>query len=81
MTPSRGTLTIRHGPAGDLAWFAYFAPYSLERHHDLVAEAVYSTRALIEAELRWLHTLIDDLHSGEVTWNGPWLAAFADQPG
>ncbi|MBW8783607.1 MAG: hypothetical protein JF593_03040 [Novosphingobium sp.] len=34
-----GTLTIRHTPAGDLAWFAYFAPYSLERHHDLVAEA------------------------------------------
>ena len=34
-----GTLTIRHAPSGDLAWFAYFAPYSLERHHDLVSEA------------------------------------------
>lgn len=34
-----GTLTIRHAPAGDMAWFAYFAPYSLERHFDLVAEA------------------------------------------
>ena len=34
-----GTLTIRHTPDGDLAWFAYFAPYSIERHHDLVAEA------------------------------------------
>jgi murein tripeptide amidase MpaA len=33
-----GTLTIRHTPAGDLAWFAYFAPYPLERHDDLVAE-------------------------------------------
>ncbi|MBC2651509.1 M14 family metallopeptidase [Novosphingobium aerophilum] len=32
-----GTLTIRHQPAGDLAWFAYFAPYSLERHDDLIA--------------------------------------------
>jgi murein tripeptide amidase MpaA len=32
-----GTLTIRYTPASDLAWFAYFAPYSLERHHDLVA--------------------------------------------
>jgi len=32
-----GCLTIRHRPAGDLAWFAYFAPYSMERHHDLVA--------------------------------------------
>lgn len=34
-----GTLTIRHTPASDIAWFAYFAPYSIERHHDLVAEA------------------------------------------
>ena len=32
-----GTLTIKFQPAGDLAWFAYFAPYSMERHHDLVA--------------------------------------------
>lgn len=32
-----GTLTIRYRPEGDLAWFAYFAPYSMERHHDLVA--------------------------------------------
>lgn len=34
-----GTLTIRHTPQSDLCWFAYFAPYSMERHHDLVAEA------------------------------------------
>lgn len=34
-----GTLTIRYTPASDLAWFAYFAPYSMERHHDLVAGA------------------------------------------
>ena len=31
-----GTLTIRYTPASDIAWFAYFAPYSMERHHDLV---------------------------------------------
>jgi murein tripeptide amidase MpaA len=36
-----GTLTIRH-PAADIAWFAYFAPYSMERHHDLVAAAAAS---------------------------------------
>lgn len=35
-----GTLTIRYQPAGDLAWFAYFAPYSLERHDDLIASAL-----------------------------------------
>ena len=37
-----GTLTIRYTPASDIAWFAYFAPYSMERHHDLVAEALRS---------------------------------------
>jgi murein tripeptide amidase MpaA len=34
-----GTLTIRHRPTGGTAWFAYFAPYSMERHHDLVAQS------------------------------------------
>ncbi|MGB3166819.1 MAG: M14-type cytosolic carboxypeptidase [Alteraurantiacibacter sp.] len=34
-----GTLTIRYAPASDVTYFAYFAPYGMERHHDLVAEA------------------------------------------
>ena len=34
-----GTLTIRYTPAAGLAWFAYFAPYSWERHQDLIATA------------------------------------------
>lgn len=33
-----GTMTIRYTPVSGVAWFAYFAPYSMERHHDLVAE-------------------------------------------
>jgi murein tripeptide amidase MpaA len=33
-----GTLTIRYLPAADVCWFAYFAPFSMERHHDLIAE-------------------------------------------
>jgi murein tripeptide amidase MpaA len=33
-----GTLTIRYTSISGLAWFAYFAPYSMERHHDLVSE-------------------------------------------
>ena len=37
-----GSLTIRYTPASDLAWFAYFAPYSMERHHDLIAESAAS---------------------------------------
>ena len=32
-----GVLTIRHEADGDSLWFAYLAPYSMERHHDLVA--------------------------------------------
>lgn len=31
-----GVLTITHTPALDTIWFAYFAPFSIERHHDLV---------------------------------------------
>ena len=32
-----GTLTIIVTPEVDQIWLAYFAPYSLERHHDLIA--------------------------------------------
>ena len=31
-----GVLTIRLTPPTDCIWIAYFAPYSMERHHDLV---------------------------------------------
>ncbi|RME64585.1 MAG: hypothetical protein D6782_07965 [Alphaproteobacteria bacterium] len=31
------TLTIRHRARSDSVYFAYFAPYSMERHHDLIA--------------------------------------------
>ena len=34
-----GTLTISYTPVSNIAWFAYFAPYSMERHHDLVSGA------------------------------------------
>lgn len=50
-----GTLTIRHTPASDLCWFAYFAPYSLERHHDLVAR----TAAASGVEYRCLGLSLD----------------------
>ena len=33
-----GILTIRVTPASNNLWLAYFAPYTMERHHDLVAE-------------------------------------------
>ena len=34
-----GTLTISLTPDANAVWLAYFAPYSMERHHDLVAWA------------------------------------------
>lgn len=50
-----GTLTVRHAPRGDLAWFAYFAPYSMERHGDLVAR----TAAAEGVSHRQLGTTLD----------------------
>jgi murein tripeptide amidase MpaA len=38
-----GVLTIKLTPLQDVAWIAYFAPYSMEQHHDLVTQT-----ALIE---------------------------------
>jgi murein tripeptide amidase MpaA len=33
-------LIIEHRPTTDLVYYAYFAPYSLERHSDLIAQSV-----------------------------------------
>ena len=35
---SDGVLTMKLTPPLDLVWIAYFAPYSMERHHDLVTQ-------------------------------------------
>lgn len=50
-----GCLTITYQPAGDAAWFAYFAPYSMERHHDIVAAAAEAPGV----EYRCLGTTLD----------------------
>lgn len=42
------TLTISHCPDRDAVYFAYFAPYSMERHADLIAEAQESP--IVEVE-------------------------------
>ena len=34
-----GRLVIRHRAQAAVLWFAYFAPYSMERHHDLIASS------------------------------------------
>lgn len=61
-----GTLTIRHTTKGGLLWVAYFAPYAMERHHDLIAR----TAALPGVSARCLgysfdHQPIDCLELGE----------------
>ena len=33
-----GVLTMKLTPPQDLVWIAYFAPYSMERHHDLITQ-------------------------------------------
>jgi murein tripeptide amidase MpaA len=50
-----GTLTVRYTPSSDIAFFAYFAPYSMERHHDLVAEVAASAGV----DYRHLGTTLD----------------------
>jgi murein tripeptide amidase MpaA len=50
-----GVVTIKLTPPQDLVWIAYFAPYSMERHHDLVTQ----TAALPGVEYRSLGKSLD----------------------
>ncbi len=42
------TLTIEHTPTGDAVYYAYFAPYSQERHADLIARSLTSEGVRLE---------------------------------
>ncbi|MGV6801262.1 MAG: M14 family metallopeptidase [bacterium] len=50
-----GQLTIHHTPYHNTIWFAYFAPYSMERHADLLASIQLSH----EAQITSLGTTLD----------------------
>ncbi len=50
-----GVLTIRVTPDSNSVWFAYFAPYTMERHHELVA----SVAGFPEIEYRSLGQTLD----------------------
>ena len=50
-----GVLTMTLTPPQDVVWIAYFAPYSMERHHDLVTQ----TAALPGVEYRSLGKSLD----------------------
>lgn len=41
---SEGVLSFEFTPSLDSVYFAYFAPYSMERHHDLIADSLQSPR-------------------------------------
>ena len=43
-----GHLSWTLAPAADVVWFAYFAPYSLEQHNDLIAFCAASPLAKVE---------------------------------
>ena len=52
---ANGVLTLILTPPQDVVWIAYFAPYSMERHHDLVTQ----TSALPEVGYRSLGKSLD----------------------
>lgn len=45
---ANGQLMIEHTPAEDSVYYAYFAPYTMERHHDLIATVTNSPRVAYE---------------------------------
>lgn len=51
-----GTLTIEHTPENQFTWFAYFAPYSYDRHLDLIAWA----QSCFLCEAQYLGATLDD---------------------
>jgi murein tripeptide amidase MpaA len=72
---SAGVLTMKLTPPQDVVWVAYFAPYSMERHHDLVTQ----TAALPGVSYRSLGKSLDGqdidcLETGEGPLN-VWLYA------
>jgi murein tripeptide amidase MpaA len=52
---STGVLTMKVAPTSNSVWFAYFAPYTMERHHELVA----SIADFPEVEYRSLGQTLD----------------------
>ncbi len=60
-----GELRWTHRPEGDVCWYAYFAPYSLERHADLLA------RCADHARIDTLGQTIDGRDVDRVTVGNP----------
>jgi len=43
-----GEITIQHIPESDSVYYAYFAPYSMERHHNLVSQAAEDEKVRLQ---------------------------------
>ncbi len=75
-----GALTIRHRPESDAVHYAYFAPYSMERHADLVARCQAAEGvALSTPGTTALGRPIDILRFGEPDAARPSIWAIARQ--
>ncbi|EKE78122.1 MULTISPECIES: M14-type cytosolic carboxypeptidase [Oceanibaculum] len=73
-------MTIEHVPTSDAVYYAYFAPYSMERHADLVADALTSPLVTLEVPGRTLDGQdIDILEIGEPADGKPALWVIARQ--
>ena len=78
-TYENGVLTIRHAPETDAVHYAYFAPYSLERHADLVARCQTAGASLTVPGTTALGRPIEVLRFGEPTEAKPSLWVIARQ--
>jgi murein tripeptide amidase MpaA len=67
-----GVLTIRFTPNEDIVWIAYFAPFSMERHHDLVT----SVAALPGVSYESLGKSLDEQDIDCVTMGGGDIAVW-----
>tara|TARA_B100001939_G_scaffold308688_2_gene289456 strand:+ start:5846 stop:6970 length:1125 start_codon:yes stop_codon:yes gene_type:complete len=70
-----GTLTIQHVPETDCVYYAYFAPYSMERHHDLIARcarheqvALHSIGETVDGQDMDLLTIGESDSNKKVIW-------------
>ena len=70
-----GVLTIRYRPRTNSAWIAYFAPYSMERHHDLIAEVAQEPGVEVESIGRTLDGQDIDLVTVGEGERAVWLIA------
>src|SRR5690606_1512808 len=73
-------MTIEHVPTSDAVYYAYFAPYSMERHADLVADALNSPLVALEVPGKTLDGQdIDILEVGEPAEGKPALWVISRQ--